>query len=209
MLYLIGGTARCGKSTLARRLRKHLGAQSVSGDAFRVSIKKNFTNSAIGHLHEDTLGFDLSQPSQYVKYHTVETDHVIGKMDLQSKLLSPLLATYAESVFLESDDDLIIESVDLLPQYLFNFATPYKAIFLVDTSVDQWQRIARFPDKHSWMNNRLNNEQVQAWATSSAARAKTIISMCEAFDAPYFDISNTDYNEAQEEGFKLLLSESA
>lgn len=47
----IGGAARCGKSTLAREVRTSTNMQSLSGDAFRTTLRKTAEHGTFPVLH--------------------------------------------------------------------------------------------------------------------------------------------------------------
>ena len=63
MIYLIGGGARCGKTTLAKKLLAYMpGAAYLSGDSFRhslISVLPNFHTSSV----------DSSDAEAYIRYY--------------------------------------------------------------------------------------------------------------------------------------------
>ncbi len=207
MLYLIGGSARCGKSTLARTLRKHTRAQSVSGDALRVMLKKTQPNSEIGRIHTNDLGYDTKTEQGYIKYYGQHTDHAVEKMLLQAEIMSNPLHHYSHAVQLESPDDLIIESVDIHPSTIQRISDNCKAVFLIDTSDDQHQRIKDFPDQYSWMNNRLNDAQIKAWAVYNKARSIHIKELCKQQKIQCFDLKESGYHTVQQLALQYLLDD--
>lgn len=200
MLYLIGGSARVGKSTIARTLRSQLiGSQSLSGDSLRQVLKPHIPKNLHG-------GFDLRDPAEYISYYTHHASQEIANLEQQADAIAPYLSTYIDSIHLESSDDLIVESVDIWPNFIRQIKQPYKVVFLLDTSKSQWQRIKQSDDEYSWLLGRkLTNEQLKAWAIFGVARSKHIKKQCITKNLPYIDLAESSFHEAQAKGISLLL----
>lgn len=202
MLYFIGGIARSGKSTLAKTVRSVLpAAQSLSGDAFGQSVKI--------HLPVNRhAGLNLKKPSEYIEYYSSYADHEITNLQAQAQAIAPYFARYAEAIELEGPEALVIDSVDIWPSFIENFGHEHRTVFMLDTSENQWERIAAFDDPYSWMlKKKLTEDQLKAWAKFSAKRSQLLKQLCTISQIPYVDIADSSYEEAQRRGLEILLND--
>lgn len=205
MIYLVGGVSRAGKSTFARTLRKATGGQAIAGDAFRTMLRATTTSQTHPTLHwRKEHGLDA--PTAYVDYFVEHTPQAVENMRQEAREIWKYLSEYIRAFDHESSEDLIIESVDILPEFVSQLNLPVQAFFFIDTHESQWERITeRLEDeRHNWLQaKRLSREQIQKWAQFNAKRGQYIQKQAELYHQPYFDVGEIGYNSAQEHAFSL------
>lgn len=198
MLYFIGGAARCGKSTLATSLLAHkLGAAYVSGDALRQTVKPL--------LPDFRRSLDIADTEEYITYYEQQTDAAVSEARQRSRKLWPCIERYITSLNYEWTGDIIIESIDIWPEFIYDIKLPYVAAFLVDTSDNQADRVIAHKSAQDWMSgHNLTNHQIQAWAVFNAARSREI--MLEAKENYYAqDVGIVGFERAQQSALEYLL----
>jgi len=200
MIYLIGGGARCGKSTLAKTvLAQKPQAAYLSGDSFRQALKP-----VLPVFH--TSGVDADDPEKYVRYYKDHVENAIDETIRRAEALWPFIERYIISYAHESDDDLIVESVDIWPQLIQTLELPHKAVFLVDTDASQWQRVTKFLGENDWITaKKMTPEQIEAWASYNAPRGNRVIEECRTYDYPFEDIAANGFEAAQAAALRRLL----
>lgn len=201
MLYLIGGGARCGKTTLAKKiLVQKPGAAYLSGDSFRSALKP-----VLPAFH--TSGVDASNPVAYITYYKVHTEQAIEETIKRAEALWPFIERYLTAYKHESDGDLIIESVDIWPQFIHRLPMPHKAMFMIDTDAAQWKRVTSHLGENDWLTAKgLTPEQIEAWASYNAPRGNQISTLCKKYGYDYKDLATLGFATAQEEAIRELLA---
>ncbi len=200
MIYLIGGGARCGKSMLAKRLLKALpNAAYLSGDSFRQALKP-----VLPVFH--TSGVNADDPKAYIQYYTEHTDEAIDETVRRAEVIWPFMERYIHAYSHERKDDLIVESVDVWPQYVDQLSVPHKAVFLVDSNSTQWQRVTEHLGQNDWITNKhLTQDQIEAWALYNAPRSKRVMQTAKQYGYDFFDIAELGFVEAQAESLQSIL----
>lgn len=197
MIYLIGGPARCGKSTLARRLRKEIDGQVIAGDAFVRALKKNLDPSWVPDI------FDHDVAHVGIERAKAEVDRLRRRDEAMWQFYQAYLETAHEDA---PADDVLLEG-NLWPDHMELFELPYRAAYLVDTSVEeQAARLAGIRDglsDNNWMRN-FTDEKLLEWSAFNALRSRRYRELCEANGARYFDIAEYGIEDAQRRAFEYL-----
>lgn len=197
MIYLIGGPARCGKSTLARRLRKEIDGQVIAGDAFVHALKKNLDPSWVPDI------FDHDVAHVGIERAKAEVDRLRRRDEAMWQFYQAYLETAHEDA---PADDVLLEG-NLWPDHMELFELPYRAVYLVDTSVEeQAARLAGIRDglsDNNWMRN-FTDAKLLEWATFNALRSRRYRELCEANGVRYFDIAEYGIEDAQRQAFEYL-----
>lgn len=208
MLYCIGGSSRCGKSTLARSVRRHIDGGMISGDALRTALRQHTTadHEPLLHWRDD---IDLSTPEKYVAFYATHHAQIIENLRQEAGSLWKYIESYINAVHAESGDDVLIESIDIWPELLAVLTVPHKACFLVDTNPEQWRRIveARHDDAHDWMWRKgFTDEQVTVWASFAAARSQYIKKQASIYQYPCYDLAEMSFDDIQRRAAEELLA---
>ena len=198
MIYLIGGSARCGKTTLARRARQDFDGQVISQDAVMVSIRKVTTPESQPDIFDkiiDPIG--RNDPPQKRIARLRRRDEVVWTF---------MMAYFGAAPY--ANDDVLSEGC-LWPSMLKELEVEHHAIFLVDTSSDHVDRLIRIRDtsEHSnWMRDRqYDDEYMHVWAQFNIARSREIIRECQEYGYQYFDIADDGVDDAQARALRYLL----
>lgn len=210
MNYLIGGSARCGKSTLSRTVRQTTSAQSLSGDAFRDALRKSTAFGTIPELHQPRAE-KIPEEQAFIDYHTRQAQEEIAKKRSQALLMWGFLESYLITTSREGES-AVVDSIDIWPDLLAASSLHHVAVFLIDTSTQQWERIAatRGQDTTDWMHaNGYSDARIQAWSTFNAHRSERIAKLCDQHGYPYVDLAETGFEEGQRVALKELVTQPA
>jgi len=204
--YLIGGSSRCGKSTLARALRHRTGAHGLSGDALRDTLRKTTAPGTIPELNQPRAE-KIVDEREFVEYHTLRAGDEIDKKRQQAAVVWPFLHNYLVTINRESSDVAVAESIDIWPDLIATSGLAHRAVFLVDTAPGQWERIVatRGVDTKDWMHaNGYSDERIQAWSAFNAQRSQVVKSLCDEYAYPCVDLAETGFAEAQRLALDML-----
>ena len=197
MIYLIGGPARCGKSTLARRFRKEVNGDVLSGDAFVKALQATLEAQSLPDVFDRNIASvrDLS---------SIEAK--IDRLRRRDEAMWQLYQAYITTAMQDAPrDDLLLEG-NIWPDYLELLPYDHKAVFLVDTSPAQFARLKTIRDSvsdNNWMRE-YNDEKLQEWAQFNAARSERYVHLCEKTAYVYFDIAKLGIEEAENAAFEYL-----
>ncbi len=164
--FLIGGAARCGKSTLFRKSRKHFDGNSLDLDWLKPSIEywsRPFAGDAI-----------LNAPSVY-EYSPQEWLKQIRERD---KIILDGVTSMIRAANKNHDDILLCGCIwpDWVEE-LSNEQIDVKAVFLVDNSeahANRLIKIARSEEKANNWHADWSDEKITKWAEYNRLRSQTI-----------------------------------
>lgn len=200
MIYLIGGAARCGKTTLARDVRQNFDGQVVSHDAVMVAIRSITTPDTLPDIFDkdvDPIADD--DPPQKRIARLRRRDDVVWKF----------MKTYFGAAPYANDD--VLGEGCLWPSMLKELNIEHKAVFLVDTSLNHAERLIHIRDTseyNNWMHDRkYTDEYMHLWADFNIERSREIIKECEEFGYRYFDIADNGIEQAHRDAAEYLLND--
>lgn len=201
MIYLIGGPARCGKSVLARRLRKEIDGQVIAGDAFAQALQKNLEPEWVPDLFDKVVAhIDKTQPLEVR----------IDRLRRRDEAMWQFYEAYMRSAIADAPEDDILLEGSMWPDFLELFDLSHRAVFLVDTSAKQSERLTTIRDSTSdnnWMRHFTDGELAE-WAVFNAARSRRYVKLCEQTDNTYFDIAEHGIKQAEQYAFEYLLGKA-
>lgn len=198
MIYLIGGPARCGKSTLAKKLRKEIDGQVIAGDAFVHALQSNLEPSSLPDI------FDHNVANVHLM---TDPETRIDRLRRRDEAMWQFFQAYIKTALEDAPHDDILLEGNIWPDFLELFDMPYEAAFLIDTSLEQSKRLVTIRDSHSdnnWMQ-KFSDEELAKWAEFNAARSRRYQTLCQASGHRYFDIAELGIEEAQAKAFEYLL----
>lgn len=192
MIYLIGGPARCGKSTLADRVQKQINGSFIIGDAFVRALKENVPAHAIPDIFTaGSLATDAEHPEEKV-----------DRLRNRDIAVWPFYRTYLG--FERMSDDVLIEG-NLWPDLIHELKQPHKAAFMIDTSPQQAERlIAIREEDESWMKG-YDDETMRQWAIFNIARSQRYKQLCQTYGYKCFDIAEFSVQGAEDKAYEYLL----
>lgn len=203
MIYLIGGPARCGKSTLAKRVRREIDAQVVSADAF--------TESLLRTLHPDQLPEIFIHQKDSI-HELPDNEAKLERIYRRDKAMWKFYEGYMFEVEERQHESLLLEG-NLWPDLVSSLSYAYQAVFLIDSSpVDE--RVAfltRLRDSKDTSNNWMrdfSDERMRDLAEFNLLRSQRYKSLCEEYKQSFFDIADEGIQAAHDRAFAALLKDA-
>jgi uridine kinase len=199
MIYLIGGPARCGKSTLAKRVRREIEGQIIAGDAFFHALKNNLQPEWTPDLYDHSV-----DPINEITGIDAKVDRLRRRDQTAWRFYEAYIATATMDA---PADDILIEG-NIWPDMLGSLPAKHKAVFLVDTSADQAIRLMSLRDSdttdNNWMKD-FSNEKMAEWAKFNICRSQRYIDLCQQSAYSYYDIADHGIEGAELRAFEYLL----
>ena len=196
---LIGGAARCGKSTLALEIRKSMDIQTLSGDAFRTSLRKTSPYGTFPALHV-ARAEKIRDEAAFIEHHSVNAGMEIEAKRQQATFVWPFIENYLRAVEHESGSSVLVESIDVWPDLIAASGLHHRAAFLVNTSPDQADRIisSRGRDPYDWMHqNEYSDGRIVAWSEFNMRRSEMIRDMAEKAGYLCLDLAEVSFSDSQ------------
>lgn len=192
---------------LLTALLKNIRAQTLSTDALRDSIRATQTENTLPQLFAWRPINKLSE-KEWLELN-INNPHKIAKILFDESLaIQAAIVKYAQSITAETNDDLIIEGVAVLPSIIQHISSPNKAVFLIDTSLSQADRVYNSMQNYDkdWMRALgYTKEKVDAWVHGNIEYSKIIKQQCIDHRANYIDISEMNLNKAIEKALDSLI----
>lgn len=200
MIYLVGGSARCGKTTLVRSLRKGFDGQVLSGDSTRVAIretsKPEWLPDVFDNIVDPTSEDDPPQKR-------------IARFRRRDEVVWNFFQKYFESVAF-ANDNVMVEG-PIWPSMFHAYEPAHRAVFLIDTSVDHAKRVMHIRDTavhDNWMRDfNYTDEAIVKWAELNIERSKMIAAECEKYGYKYFDIVDHGLDGSQKLAAEYLMGD--
>ncbi|MEO7364024.1 MAG: hypothetical protein ABIV43_00755 [Candidatus Saccharimonadales bacterium] len=196
---LIGGAARCGKSTLAREVRESTDMQSLSGDAFRTTLRKTAERGTFPALHV-ARAEKIPAEKSFVDHHSTNAHLEIETKRTQARFIWPYIENYILAIEHESTDSVLVESIDVWPDLIAMSGLRHRAAFLVNTSPDQAERIiaSRGTNPYDWMHeNEYSDARIRAWSDFNAQRGTLIRDLAEEAGYLCVDLAEVSFSDGQ------------
>lgn len=201
MIYLIGGPSRAGKTTLAKRVRKHIDGQVISAEAFHAAL-----HEALKPEWEPDIFIDVINPIR--DHQPVEA--MVKRGRERDNAMWQFFTGYLKEASRISSDDILLDGM-LWPDFIAAFPLKHRAVFLVDTSPDQAERLIKIRDddgsENNWMGeHQYSDDRIRRWVNFDIARSQLYIDLCKKYNYPYFDIADGGMQVAENRAFEYLLS---
>ncbi len=190
-IYLIGGPARVGKTTLAQRLIQAAPAELVHLDHLLPAVRALADQSAVTALNTAPSINDNS-PQQWL-HHLRHRDRTLWT------------AAKAYITTAHRNDSALAMEGGLWPDWTAQLEIEHAAVFLIDTA-DSADRLISIAKQHpnSWMARRQWPEaKIRRWAKCNQFRSETIAELAEQHGYPIFDISQGQ-TRAQAQALRTL-----
>ena len=199
MIRLIGGPARCGKSTLAKRVCQAVDGSVLSGDAVVYSLKNYVREDWVPGLFTGTVN-----PVQKLADPAAQLDRLLER-DIA---VWPFYEKYIEALQCDAPLEDILVDGNLWPDLIKDLPNKHRAVFLVnlaDPDVQAQSLIAiRDSDAdNNWMRE-WSDERIGTWAHFNLLRSKRYVAMCVNYEYPYFDVAR-GFSIAQDQAFDYLV----
>jgi len=197
VIYLIGGPARCGKSTLAKRFRKEIDGQVLSGDAFVKALQAVLKPQSLPDVFDRDIVAVRNLDSLEAR---------VSRWRRRDEMMWQFYERYIRTAVADAPhDDLLLEG-NLWPDYLELFPYEHRAVFLIDTSKTQFERLKAIRDgvsDNNWMQE-YDDDKLAAWAELNSLRSQHYVDLCNKLDYRYFDIADLGIEAAEQAAFEYL-----
>lgn len=193
ILTLIGGPARVGKTTLARRWSTAQRVECLHLDHLLSALAEVATGDALSALRR-APSITTHGPAEW-----------LAELRIRDEVLWKAANAYANS----ARNGLVMEG-GLWPDWVANLHRPHVAIFIVDTADDAGDRLVEMTrnDPQSWIAERRWSEaKIRKWATYNRIRSEDIAERAARHRYPVFDIAGGISN-VQDEAVHYLTKHS-
>jgi uridine kinase len=202
VIYLIGGPARCGKSTLAARVRHKVDGNVISADAFKKTLQRNLRSSWVPDIFDHVVAsIDMMSSDE----------RRIDRLRRRDERMWQFYQSYIDAALEASPhEDILIEG-NIWPDFVSSLRHYHKAAFLVDLSPvdEQCERLRAIrdgDDDNNWMKDRaFSDRELKKWAKFNRLRSQRYVRLCRDFGYTYFDISRHGIGYAQDRAYSYLL----
>lgn len=186
-IWLIGGPSRIGKTTLSRKLCRHINGQVLSGDQYFRSIKKSipveFCQKIFPEINSTNSGKNW-------------LNEIINRDTTYWEFLKNFIE---DSILSTKTDDVLIEG-NIWPNFLFNWNKKHTAVFLLDTSDKRsnfLKDIRNLSDtQNNWMKD-YSDERIENWVKKDNLRNLKLLEECKKYNYTYFDRAIYSIEEMQ------------
>jgi 2-phosphoglycerate kinase len=203
--YLIGGAPRVGKTDLAMQILHKRPMFAVSADSIRDMLQgvlKPGGSPALFRLHELTK--NESAMAKFLHTHPQEG------VELQNDESAVIWPSVNELVLshLADGQDILVEGVEILPEYLKDVSYDFRVAFLGNTSPEHANAIAAQAHKntHDWMHSYTDNT-IDGWAKLVRSFSTYIKSEAAAHDMPFLEIHDDNFEQSLAQAERILLDE--
>ena len=155
---------------LARDVRRSTDMQSLSGDAFHTTLRKTAERGTFPALHAPRAE-KIPDEKSFVDHHSINAHLEIEAKRAQARFVWPFTENYIHANEHESTDSVLVGSIDMWPDLIALSGLEHRAVFLVNTSPEQAERIiaSRGSDPYDWMHeNEYSDAQIRAWSDFNA-----------------------------------------
>ena len=196
MIYLIGGSPRCGKTILAKKISREKRIPFISTDAIRQiilhstprsEIKKKFPQELLSKHKGKFFRFEVYPPIQLLKAQIKEAE-----------TMWPGVKAFIEQSIMHKQD-FIIEGMHLLPKLVKRLRgaeiwKDVRIVYLVKENLDLIvDGFSQNPNKHDWMYPSIKNDRARLLSAAKMVQAKGEYLSKEA-KKHTFKVINTEVN---------------
>ena len=163
MIYLIGGSPKCGKTTLAKRLSKSKGIPWVSTDTLQCVIKPYLDKKDFSKTFPTSFQSCNNNDEKYSQY---STDEIIEAYQQQAKTSYQAIDMFTICEITDGND-FIIEGYHIEPELVAELNAKYpnklKSIFLIKSDEAKFiDDIKKSTTPNDWIITRTNKEETYA-----------------------------------------------
>lgn len=160
MIYLIGGSPKCGKTTLAKKLSKSLGIPWISTDTLQCVVKPYADKETFFKKFPASSQREKNNDEKYLKYSSAE---IITAYQQQAKTIYPAIDMFVACEIADGND-FIIEGYHIEPELVLELSKKYpndiRSIFLFKSDKEKFVcDIKKSSTPNDWIIARTHNEE--------------------------------------------------
>lgn len=201
--YLIGGAPRVGKTQLALRVVQHRPMLAVSADSVRDMLQgvlKPAASPALFKLYEMTRN-----ESAIAKFLQKYPQRGVNLQNDESSIVWPSVKRMIQS-HMADGQDILVEGVEILPDYLDDVDFDYKVVFLGNTTQMHANTIAKraHANDHDWMHA-YTDETIDSWAGLVRAFSEYIRTEAHDHGMRFVETHDRNFDASMAEAERVLL----
>lgn len=181
---VIGGAMRCGKTTQARLI--------CTDDLILISsdmVRKNARLQLVKDVRHPLFAWEevrVLKGEAWSKEHRERAQELTDIFINESRSLEP----YIRKRISESTGDLLVEGSHILPKFALEIADRAHIVYVVDSSQDQYVRIAKAQNKPE-----SDFHYVEAWSHFNRAFGEYIQKQCKLYGIRCYDIADLGFEK--------------
>jgi 2-phosphoglycerate kinase len=145
MIYLIGGPPKCGKTTLAKKLSKHLGIQWVASDTLQVVAREYVSKYASKQEMDKLYPHNAQKGKTNDETYSLNTPKQIAKNYIQQAKANYDAVDMFSICEITDGNDYIVEGYHTTPQLAARLIKKYgskhfRVLFLVKSDIEKMVR---------------------------------------------------------------------
>ncbi|HCW32113.1 MAG: hypothetical protein UT36_C0002G0009 [Candidatus Peregrinibacteria bacterium GW2011_GWF2_39_17] len=192
MIYLIGGPPKCGKTTLAKNLSKHLGIQWVASDTLQV-VTMDYVWKYAPKKFNELYPHNAMKGETNDETYTLISSKLIAKNYIKQAKTSYAAIDMFSICEIKDGNDYVIEGYHVTPQLAAQLIKKYgrkhfQVLFLVKS------------DMEKFVNDVKKSSTPNDWILAKTQKKETLNKIAEMINyyGQFFD------KEAKKYGFKIL-----
>jgi 2-phosphoglycerate kinase len=200
MIYLIGGSPRCGKTILARKLSDKLRVSWISADALESIVRRYIPKERIDELMPKDVFRRIAGNSNDMMYSKYSAEEISAAYIAQSKASWVAVETLI-ACMLADGQSIIIEGHQLHPELIAkiiqeNGRDNIKAVVLTKTNVDDIVETSRKSKEiNDWFIQKTSDENIHY----KIAEMLSKYSIFYSSEAKKYDVEEINYRGNFEE----------
>lgn len=181
---VLGGAMRCGKTTQAKLICAD-DVALVSSDTVRKKVRSQLTKD----IHHPLFAWEevrTLKGDAWSKTHRDDADKLTDIFIRESQSLEP----YIRKKISETTGDVFVEGSHILPKFALEIADRSHIVYVVDSSQDQYIRIAKAQNKPE-----SEYHYVEAWSHFNRAFGEYIQKQCKLYGIRCYDIADLGFEK--------------
>lgn len=182
---VLGGAMRCGKTTQAKFIIRDDDATLLSSDV----IRKKVRSKLVKDIHHPLFAWEevnALKNEAWAKEHREHANKLADVFINESRSLE----SYIQKSISESSGNLLIEGSHILPKFALKIADIAHIVYVIDTSHDQYMRIAKAQNKPE-----NDYHYVEAWSHFNRAFGLYIQKQCKLYGIRCYDIADLGFEK--------------
>jgi 2-phosphoglycerate kinase len=202
--YLIGGTPRCGKTSIALGALKIHPMFATSTDSLRYLMRELLPKDNYPDLF--TASEKFTQEAIVQLCSNGNAAEILEWQNKESVVVWDSIKHCIEG-FISEDLDILIEGVAILPEFLSQLRCDYTAVFIGNSNPDHAKSMLDFArsGSYDWMS-KFEDETILQFAEFTREFSSFIQAQSEKYGYSYFDVGSDDYTAAKTAAINYLLT---
>lgn len=201
--YLIGGTPRCGKTSIALAALKVHPMFATSTDSIRYTLRDVLTKENVPDLFAAHEKF--TEESIVRLCSSGKSSEIVEWQNKESRVVWKSVQRCIEG-FIAEDLDILVEGVAILPEFLSQLTCEYSAVFVGNTDPSHVQHMLEYArsGRYDWMSA-FNDETIRQFGQFTSVFSKYLQTESEKHGYRFVDMAQGDYEATKIEVVKQLL----